>query len=259
MPATARQQSGGSAGPQIPTTRAEMVERQIAGRGVADPGVLAAMRLVPREAFVPEELAEFAHADSALPIAAGQTISQPYVVARMIELARLGPSDRVLEVGAGSGYAAAVMSRLAAHVFALERHASLAESARKRLAELGYGNATILHGDGTKGLPAHAPFDAIIVSAGGEAVPKALCSELAVGGRLVIPVGSRRGQILKRIIRMGEEEFAEQDHGIVAFVPLIAGDNESEVEAGNGEFDSAPVILHGGPTAAPTDVGASTD
>jgi protein-L-isoaspartate(D-aspartate) O-methyltransferase len=242
-----------SAGRQVRTSpdleeasasRAAMVHRQIEGRGIADPRVLAAMREVPREAFVPGELAEFAHEDSPLPIDAGQTISQPYIVASMIELAALGPSDGVLEVGAGSGYAAAVMSRIAANVFAVERHAVLARAARRRLAELGYDNVTIYHHDGTKGLPEHAPFDAIIVSAGGDAVPKALCSQLAVGGRLIIPVGSRRGQILKRIIRKGEEEFEEEDHGIVAFVPLIAA--EAPIGAAEGEFDGAPVILHEG-------------
>jgi protein-L-isoaspartate(D-aspartate) O-methyltransferase len=208
---------------EVPAFRAAMVERQIRGRGVADPLVLAAMREVPREAFVPEVLAEFAYEDSPLPIEAGQTISQPFIVARMIELADLGPHDCVLEVGAGSGYAAAVMSRIAAHVFAVERHAVLARAARRRLAERGYDNVTVHHRDGTEGLPEHAPFDAIVVSAGSDRVPEALCSELAVGGRLIIPVGGRRGQILERIIRRGNGEFEEEGHGMVAFVPLIAG------------------------------------
>jgi protein-L-isoaspartate(D-aspartate) O-methyltransferase len=239
MPASARLD-------ELPAFRAAMVERQIRGRGVADACVLAAMREVPREAFVPEALAAFAYQDSPLPIEAGQTISQPYIVARMIELAKLGPYDRVLEVGAGSGYAAAVMSRIAAQVFAVERHAVLARAARRRLAELGYDNITVYHRDGTEGLPEHAPFDAIVVSAGGDRVPKALCSELAVGGRLIIPVGSRRGQVLERIIRRGDEEFEEEGHGMVAFVPLIAGEDgtEGRVAADEGELDGAPVIWH---------------
>ena len=223
MPASARRAVEGAPElEEVPAFRAAMVERQIAGRGVADARVLAAMREVPREAFVPDALAEFAYEDSPLPIEAGQTISQPYIVARMIELAELGPHGRVLEVGAGSGYAAAVMSRIAAQVFAIERHAVLARAARRQLAELGYDNVTVYHRDGTEGLPEHAPLDAIIVSAGSDRVPEALCSQLAWGGRLIIPVGSRRGQVLKRIIRRGEEEFEEEGHGMVAFVPLIA-------------------------------------
>ena len=227
--------------------RAQMVHRQIASRGIADPLVLAALRVVPREAFVAKELAEFAYEDSPLPIEVGQTISQPYIVARMIELAELGPDDRVLEIGAGSGYAAAVMSRIAAHVFAVERHAILANRAEHRLESLGYTNVTIYHRDRTAGLPEQAPFDAIIVSAGGGEVPKALCSQLAMGGRLVIPVGSRRQQILTRIIRRSEKAFEEEEHDIVAFVPLIADDDtEGSVvtQSEAGELDATPVILH---------------
>jgi protein-L-isoaspartate(D-aspartate) O-methyltransferase len=223
MPASARRRVEGSPElEEVPAFRAAMVERQIAGRGVADPRVLAAMREVPREAFVPDALAEFAYEDSPLPIEAGQTISQPYIVARMIELAVLGPHDRVLEVGAGSGYAAAVMSRIAAQVFAVERHAVLAGAARRRLAQFGYDNVTVCHRDGTEGLPEHAPFNATIVSARGDRVPEALRTQLAVDGRLIIPVGWRRVQVLKRIMRRGEEEFEEEGHGMVAFVPLIA-------------------------------------
>jgi protein-L-isoaspartate(D-aspartate) O-methyltransferase len=228
----------------IATARADMVDRQIAGGGISDPVVLAAMRVVPREAFVPEELAEFAYADSPLPIEAGQTISQPYIVARMIELAEVGPGDRVLEVG-GSGYAAAVLSRIAAHVVAVERHAILANAAQHRLATLGYDNVTVYHRDGTEGLSQEAPFDALIVSAGGRQVPEALLSQLVIGGRLVIPVGPRHRQILKRLVRRGEKAFEEEDHGIVAFVPLIAGEAgvpAAEPEA--GELDGAPILLH---------------
>ena len=200
-----------------------MVLRQIAGRGVADPLVLAAMRMVPREVFVWDKLAEFAYEDVPLPIEAGQTISQPYIVGRMIELAELGPEDRVLEVGAGSGYAAAVMSRVVKDVFAIERHAILVNSAQHRLDALGYDNVTIYHRDGSGGLPDAAPFDAIIVSAGGSKVPQALCSQLAIGGRLVIPVGTRRQQVLKRVIRKSEKAFEEEGYGLVAFVPLVTG------------------------------------
>ena len=172
--------------------RAFMVERHLKARGIGDPLLLAAMGTVPREAFVPEHLHEFAYEDSALPIEAGQTISQPYIVARMIELAEIKPGDKVLEVGAGSGYAAAVMSRMANKVFAIERLEELAKLARARLTRLGYGNVEIIVADGTKGLPEEAPFQAIIVSAGGPHVPEALKQQLAIGGRLIIPVGPVR-------------------------------------------------------------------
>jgi protein-L-isoaspartate(D-aspartate) O-methyltransferase len=172
------------------STRHRMVETQIASRGVRDPRVLGAMRDVPRERFVPEALLEFAYEDTPLPIEEGQTISQPYIVAVMAETLQLAPSDRVLEVGAGSGYAAAVLGRAAGEVYAIERHPLLAELARQRVAELGYDNVTILCGDGTLGSPEHAPFDAIAVAAGGPEVPRALLEQLKIGGRLVIPVGA---------------------------------------------------------------------
>ena len=149
--------------------RAVMVSRHLRARGIEDPLLLAAMGAVPREAFVPEHLQEFSYEDSALPIEAGQTISQPYIVARMLELAEIKPGDKVLEVGAGSGYAAAVTSRMANKVFAIERHEELAKLAAARLKRLGYGNVEIICADGTKGLPEEAPFQAIIVSAGGPA------------------------------------------------------------------------------------------
>ena len=148
---------------------------------------------------------------SALPIEAGQTISQPYIVARMIELLELRPSDTVLEVGAGSGYAAAVLSRIASKVFAIERHDVLANQARERIARLGYANAKIIFADGTKGLPEQAPFDAILVSAGGPKVPETLKQQLAIGGRLVIPVGRGTHQTLYRVRRVGDDEFEEED------------------------------------------------
>ncbi len=172
--------------------RAIMVSRHLQARGISDPLVLAAMGKVPREAFISEPLKEFAYEDAPLPIEAGQTISQPYIVARMIELAEVKPGDRVLEVGAGSGYAAAVVSRIASKVYAIERHEELADHARTRLERLGYDNAEIICGDGTKGLPDKAPFNAIIVSAGGPQVPETLKRQLALNGRLVIPGWPRR-------------------------------------------------------------------
>ena len=201
--------------------RRAMVERQLAGRGIEDERVLAAMREVPRELFVPERMREFAYEDSALPIEAGQTISQPYIVAQMLALAEIGPEDTVLEVGAGSGYAAAVMSRLARRAIAIELHEVLAKKARERLTSLGYDNVEIIHGDGTKGWPEAAPFDAIIVSAGGPVVPPALKEQLKVGGRLIIPVSKGAHQELTRIRRTGEKSFEEEGHGLVAFVPLV--------------------------------------
>ena len=154
--------------------RAIMVARHLSARGIDDTLVLKAMGEVPREAFVPQTLQEFAYEDSPLPIEAGQTISQPYIVARMVELAEVRPGDRVLEVGAGSGYAASVLGRIAGKVYAIERHEDLATQARQRIERLGYDNVSIIWADGTKGLPDEAPFNAIIVSAGGPHVPETL-------------------------------------------------------------------------------------
>jgi protein-L-isoaspartate(D-aspartate) O-methyltransferase len=201
--------------------RAFMVARQLEARGIADRSVVDAMGQVPREAFVSAPLTEFAYEDSALPIEAGQTISQPYIVARMVELAELKPGDKVLEVGAGSGYAAAVMSRIAGEVYAIERHEELATQARAREDRLGYHNVAIICADGTKGWPDAAPFDAIIVSAGGPKVPEALKRQLKIGGRLVIPVGRDLHQKLMLVRRTGETTYEEEDHGFVTFVPLI--------------------------------------
>ena len=201
--------------------RAAMVERQIRRRGIDDPALLADFREVPREAFVPEGMREFAYEDGPLPIGEGQTISQPYIVALMIEAAEVAPGARVLEVGAGSGYAAAVLSRIAGEVFAIERHAPLAEAAQRRLLELGYDNVAIIAGDGSGGLPDRAPFDAILVAAGGDKVPEPLKRQLAVGGRLVIPVGGEGVQSLLCVTRIGENEWTEHDLGAVRFVPLI--------------------------------------
>ncbi len=201
--------------------RLAMVERQLKARGIADERVLAAMGAVPRERFVPERLAEFAYEDGPLPIGQEQTISQPYIVALMVESARIAPGARVLEVGGGSGYAAAVVSRIAAEVFAIERHPALAHAAADRLEELEYGNVTIVTGDGSQGLPEAAPFDAILVAAGAPHAPEPLKRQLAIGGRLVVPVGGEAMQELCCIQRESEEEWSERSLGGVRFVPLI--------------------------------------
>jgi protein-L-isoaspartate(D-aspartate) O-methyltransferase len=202
--------------------RERMVASQIARRGINDRYVLKAMREVPREIFVAPALEEFAYADTALPIEARQTISQPYVVALMIAAAAVKPGDRVLEVGAGSGYAAAVLSQIADAVYAIERHAALVEAARQRFRRLGYDNVEIRVGDGTLGWAEAAPFDGILVSAGGPNVPPALKEQLAIGGRLVIPVGEdERSQDLLKITRTAESVFEEETLGSVRFVPLV--------------------------------------
>lgn len=202
--------------------RARMVETQIARRGVTNQRILDAMRKVPREKFVEEGSEEFAYEDSPLPIGQGQTISQPFVVAHMIDAAKLEPGDRVLEVGAGSGYAAAVIAEIAAEVFTIERHAALGEAARRRLKTLGFDNVELRIGDGTKGWPEKAPFDAIIVAAGAPAAPMALKEQLEIGGRLIIPIGEeRRAQRLIRVTRLAADRFGEEDLGGVMFVPLI--------------------------------------
>jgi len=201
--------------------RSRMVETQIAGRGVRDPAVLEAMRTVPREAFISAGFEEFAYEDSALPIAEGQTISQPYIVGAMLAAAELEDGDKVLEVGAGSGYAAAVISRIADKVFAIERHAALTDAARERMRTLGYDNVELRTGDGSDGWPRQAPFNAIIVSAGGPKIPQALKTQLAIGGRLVIPIGPIDEQRLVRLTRTGGDAFEQDDLGAVRFVKLI--------------------------------------
>lgn len=199
-----------------------MVEEQIEARGVADDRVLTAMRTVPRECFVPEGMVAYAYEDTPLPIEEGQTISQPLIVAIMIEALGLGPDARVLEIGAGSGYAAAVLGRIARRVYAVERFDSLASQAGRRLARLGYDNVTVVCGDGTLGWPEHGPYDAILVSAGGPEVPEPLLEQLAIGGCLVIPVGTEpRSQVLFRVRRTAEDAFVKESLGRVHFVPLI--------------------------------------
>jgi protein-L-isoaspartate(D-aspartate) O-methyltransferase len=201
--------------------RAEMVARDIAGRDVRDERVLDAMRAVPREVFVPEAWRTHAFDDRPLPIEADQTISQPYIVALMAEALQLRGDEHVLEVGAGSGYAAAVLARLAARVDAVECVPLLAEGAARRLADLGVKNVQLHCADGSLGWPAGAPFDAISVAAGGPRVPSALREQLAVGGRLVMPVGAgRHGQDLVRVTRTREQGFRTETLGQVSFVPL---------------------------------------
>lgn len=209
-------------------SRDSMVDQQIAARGISDPRVLAAMRDTPRESFVAEGYEHDAFRDAPLPIAAGQTISQPFIVALMAEAARIAPTDRVLEVGAGSGYASAVLARLAAHVTAVERHPTLAQAARERLRALGTPNVDIVEGDGTLGWPQAAPFDAIVVSAAAPAVPDALLAQLAEGGRLVIPVGPGPStQDLLRLTRR-DDRFEQDSLGAVRFVPLIGAQGWKE-------------------------------
>lgn len=202
--------------------REQMVARQIEGRGIADPRVLDAMREVPREAFVAPELAEFAYEDSPLPIAEGQTISQPYIVALMAEAIEPGPGQRFLDVGTGSGYAAAVLSRIADKVLSIERHPRLVEDARKVFEYLGYDNIEVRLGDGSLGCREEAPFDAILVAAGAPEVPQALVDQLAPGGRLVIPVGEeQRSQHLIRVRKTENGAIIREDLGGARFVPLV--------------------------------------
>lgn len=193
--------------------REHMVATQLAGRGIRSAAVLSAMRTVPREAFVAPGDEHHAYDDAARPIAQRQTLSQPYIVALMAEAAELAPGDAVLEVGAGSGYAAAVLSRIAAHVVAVERNATLAA--------LGYRNVDIVLGDGTLGWPGDGRFDAILVAAGGPEVPPALKAQLADGGRLVMPVGHPGQQRLVKITRLGEGGYAREVLADVTFVPLV--------------------------------------
>ena len=200
-----------------------MVERQIRRRGIADPSILAAFAEVPRETFVPPQMAEYAYDDGPLPIGAGQTISQPYIVACMIDAARVAAGHRVLEVGAGSGYAAAVLSRIAGEVVSVERHEELARAAAARVRSLGYDNCRILCGAGTVGLPHEAPFDAILVAARGETVPEDLKRQLRIGGRLVMPVGGEDRQQLRCLVRTGDEDWSSRDIAGVRFVPLLPG------------------------------------
>jgi len=200
--------------------REHMVESQLARRGIKDKRVLDAMRQVPRHLFVPQDRRDLAYCDGPLPIGQGQTISQPYIVALMTELLELTGQEKVLELGTGSGYQAAILSRLVRQVYSVERHAVLAEQAEKVLAQLGYDNVFISVGDGTLGWPEHSPYEAIIVTAAAPDIPRPLVEQLADGGRLVAPVGSRWSQVLAKVKRQGEK-LAREHLTAVAFVPLV--------------------------------------
>lgn len=204
--------------------RRQMVASQLAARDVRDPRVLAAMAAVPREEFVPHHLRDRAYRDLPLPIGEGQTISQPYVVALSAQAAALCPGDRVLDVGTGSGYAAAVYAQIAAEVISIERIASLAHSATERLERIGVENVQVVVGDGTLGYPAAAPYDAVIVAAAGPWVPEALLDQLAVGGRLVMPVGTRSSQELTCVTRVSRWRYRYEALGGVRFVALVGAD-----------------------------------
>ena len=203
-----------------------MVDRHLRARGVKDARLLDAFAQVPRELFVPADQVEYAYEDRPLPIEEDQTISQPYIVAVMIEALQLGPDDTALEIGTGSGYAAAILALVAKRVYTVERHAALAETARERLAR--YPNVEVRCGDGTLGWREHAPFDAIVVAAGGPEVPPTLLDQLAIGGRLVIPVGTSRSQQLVRVTRTSTNDFKREDLGAVVFVPLIGAEGWAE-------------------------------
>ncbi|KPQ29434.1 MAG: protein-L-isoaspartate O-methyltransferase [Marinobacter excellens HL-55] len=208
--------------PEFSAVRQQMVRQQIAGRGIVDQRVLEAMGRVPRESFVPEHLVSEAYEDYPLPIGCGQTISQPYVVALMAQLLALKGRERVLDIGTGSGYAAAVLASIALEVFSIERVPELAELALGNLQRAGFSQVRMRCGDGTLGWPEAAPFDGICVAAGAPAVPETLKQQLSVGGRLVIPVGSEQGaQRLVCITRQSDADFERQDFGDVRFVPLL--------------------------------------
>ncbi len=199
-----------------------MISNHLLARGIRDRQVIAAMRSVPREEFVPPEFINAAYEDHPLPIEEGQTISQPYIVAYMAESLELSPADRVLEIGTGSGYSAAVLSAIAAQVYTVEHFVTLAQSAEERFERLGYRNIHVLVGDGTLGWPEHSPYDAIVVTAGAPKVPEPLLEQLRVGGRLVIPVGPHPlVQTLFRVRKLGEGDYRREELCAVRFVPLI--------------------------------------
>lgn len=204
-----------------------MVERQIAPRGVTDPLVLEAMREIPREIFVDEALRARAFADSALPIGHGQTISQPFIVGRMTELLKVSRADRILEVGTGTGYQTALLARLGGKVFSIERIAPLAEKALANLRWLGFDNVEIRVGDGSTGWPEKAPFDRILVAAAAPRVPESLLAQLAPDGRMVLPVGDSRSQMLTVVVRTPGGFVEQRDTGCV-FVPLIGEEGWEE-------------------------------
>ncbi|HOQ32651.1 MAG TPA: protein-L-isoaspartate(D-aspartate) O-methyltransferase [Candidatus Hydrogenedens sp.] len=205
------------------SARKSMVEYQLKSRGIQNPDVLRVMEKVPRHLFVPEELQDYAYEDHPLSIGCGQTISQPYMVAIMTELLELKPSDKVLEVGTGSGYQTAILAELAQYVISIERIQELAEGAKKRLGNLGYNNIKIICGDGSIGYPPEKYYDAIIVTAGSPEVPGSLKEQLNEGGRLIIPVGGSNLQVLLKIIKRGND-YSIEKHTSCIFVPLIGSE-----------------------------------
>ena len=209
--------------------REAMIERQIASRGIRDPKILEAFRSVPREEFLSGEYRDLAYGDHPLPIEAGQTISQPYIVALMIQAAEIKPGDQVLEVGAGSGYAAAVMSRIAGQVTAIERQPDLVKVAQERMQRLGLDNVRIVEGDGTRGWEPEAPYDAILAAASGSHVPPQWVEQLAEGGRIVMPVGDPGWiQKLIKVTKGPAGNLITEDLGGVRFVPLIGEEGWSD-------------------------------
>ena len=212
--------------------REAMVERQLKRRGITEPEILDAFLAVPREAFISDEYAHLAYGDHPLPIEANQTISQPYIVALMIQAAAIKPGDNVLEVGAGSGYAAAVISRIADRVIAIERQHDLVEVARERLKRLDYNNVEIVEGDGTRGCRDHAPFDAILAAASGSHVPRPLVEQLAPNGRIVMPVGEPGWvQELVKVTKQEDGILKQENLGGVRFVPLIGEEGWSDARS----------------------------
>jgi protein-L-isoaspartate(D-aspartate) O-methyltransferase len=215
--------NGDDGGPVVDRRRARMVAEQIAPRGVTDARVLGAMRTVPRHEFVPRDRRALAYDDAPLPIGHGQTISQPYIVALMTALAEPKATDRVLDVGTGSGYQAAVLSGLVREVKSIEIVPELAAEARERLARLGYANVEVRQGDGWAGWPEFAPFDVIVLAAAPEEVPAALTDQLARGGRLVLPVGDRERQVLLLITKDEDGTPRRREIAPVSFVPMTGG------------------------------------
>ena len=215
--------------PDYAAEREAMVERQLRRRGIVEEPVLHAFLKVPREQFISADYAHLAYGDHPLPIEAGQTISQPYIVALMIQAAGIGEGDKVLEVGAGSGYAAAVIGQIAGKVIAIERQHALVEIARERMRRLGYGNVEIVEGDGTKGWPAEAPYEAILAAASGSHVPKPLVDQLSPGGCIVMPIGDPGwAQNLVKVTKRDDGTLQQSDLGGVRFVPLIGEEGWSD-------------------------------
>ncbi len=202
--------------------RQRMVETQLRDRGIRDQRLLDAMSTIPRHEFVESRYRDQAYADHPLPIGAGQTISQPYIVALMLELLQLGPTSKVLEIGTGSGYQTALLAKLAGRVYSMERHAELARQAAETLSRLGLTNASVVTGDGTRGLAEHAPYDAIVVAAAAAEVPPALFEQLSEGGRMIIPVGPPEAQELQFVRKLGGKALTTVMEGC-RFVPLISG------------------------------------